>query len=136
MVEEKNRNWKKYVIIFWAFFALGVVSLVLLFILIAKGTLGFMPTFEELENPPNLLSSEIYSEDGNILDKYFINENRTHVNYSNLPPHLIDALVATEDVRFFRHSGIDVRGLARVFKGILTGDTSSGGGEHHQSATC
>jgi penicillin-binding protein 1A len=76
-----------------------------------------MPTFEELENPPNLLSSEIYSEDGKILDKYFIHENRTFVNYSNLPPHLIDALIATEDVRFFRHSGIDMRGLLRVFKG-------------------
>ncbi len=128
MAEEKNRNWKKYIVIFWTLFALGVVSVVLLFILIARGKLGFMPTFEELENPPNLLSSEIYSEDGNILDKYFINENRTHVNFSNLPPHLIDALVATEDVRFFRHSGIDVRGLARVFKGLVTGDASSGGG--------
>lgn len=128
MTTEKKRNWKKYIIIFWALFTLGIISITLLFFLIAKGQLGFMPTFEELENPPNILSSEIYSEDGMILDKYFIHENRTYVNYSNLPSHLIDALVATEDVRFFKHSGIDVRGLARVFKGILTGDSSSGGG--------
>lgn len=127
-IEEKKNNWKKYVIIFWSLFLAGVAGVVLLFVLVAKGTLGFMPTFEELENPPNILSSEIYSEDGNILDKYFINENRAPVNYSNLPPHLIDALIATEDVRFFRHSGIDVRGLLRVFKGIVTGDSSSGGG--------
>ncbi len=127
--EEKiNNNWKKPIIIFWSIFVLGVASVVILFALIARGTLGFMPTFEELENPPNLLSSEIYSEDGNILDKYFINENRAFVHYSNLPPHLMDALVATEDVRFFNHSGIDVRGLLRVFKGVVTGDASSGGG--------
>ena len=87
-----------------------------------------MPTFEELENPQNILASEIYSSDGKILDKYFINENRTNVEYEDLPQHLIDALIATEDVRFYRHSGIDLRGLARVVKGIFTGNTSSGGG--------
>lgn len=126
--EKKERKWKKYIVIFWTVFVLGVAAVVLLFALISRGTLGFMPTFEELENPPNLLSSEIYSDDGNILDKYFINENRAFVHYSNLPPHLINALIATEDVRFFSHSGIDVRGLLRVFKGIITGDSSSGGG--------
>ncbi len=126
--EVKNNNWKKYIIIFWSLFTLGVAGVVILFVLIARGALGFMPTFEELENPPNILSSEIYSEDGTILDKYFINENRASVQYSNLPPHLIDALIATEDVRFFRHSGIDARGLLRVFKGVITGDSSSGGG--------
>lgn len=128
MTEEKKRNWTKYIIIFWTLFGLGIISIVLLFFLVAKGTLGFMPTFQELENPPNILSSEIYSDDGKILDRYFIHENRVFVNYSNLPPHLVDALVATEDVRFYNHSGIDVRGLARVFKGIVTGDASSGGG--------
>src|SRR5690554_5374042 len=98
MTEGKNKNWKKYILIFWALFALAIASIALMFILIANGSLGFMPTFEELENPPNILSSEIYTEDGNVLDKYFIHENRAFVNFSNLPPHLIDALVATEDV--------------------------------------
>jgi penicillin-binding protein 1A len=128
MTEKKGANWKKYIIGFWMLLITGIAAVVLMFILIAKGQLGFMPTFDELENPPSILASEIYSEDGNILDKYFSNENRTFVNYENLPPHLIDALIATEDVRFFRHSGIDLRGLVRVFKGIITGNTSSGGG--------
>ncbi|SHF94406.1 penicillin-binding protein 1A [Mariniphaga anaerophila] len=128
MAKEEKKSWKKYIIGFWVLFALGIASVALLFVMIAKGNLGFMPTFEELENPPNILASEIFSEDGKILDKYFIHENRTFVNYENLPPHLIEALIATEDVRFFKHSGIDLRGLVRVFKGIVTGDTSSGGG--------
>ena len=128
MTKEKKKSWRKYIIWFWSLFLLGIAGLTLLFLMIAKGNIGFMPTFEELENPPNILASEIYSEDGKILDKYFIHENRTFVNFENLPPHLIDALISTEDIRFFRHSGIDLRGLLRVVKGIVTGDTSSGGG--------
>ena len=128
MNKEKNRNWKKYIVGFWALFVLGIACVALLFFMIARGQFGFMPTFVELENPPNILASEIFSEDGKVLDKYFIHENRTFVNYENLPQHLIDALISTEDVRFYKHSGIDLRGLARVFKGIVTGDTSSGGG--------
>ena len=77
----------------------------LFFFLIAKGYLGFMPSFEELENPKNILASEIFSDDGKILDKYFIRENRTYVDYKNLPPHLIDALIATEDVQFLQAFG-------------------------------
>ena len=128
MAGKENKNWKKYIIWFWSLFLLGIAGVAFLFIMIANGRIGFMPSFDELENPPNILASEIYSQDRKIIDKYFIHENRTYVNYENLPPHLIDALIATEDVRFFRHSGIDVRGLVRVFKGLITGDTSSGGG--------
>ena len=96
--------------------------------MMANGKMGFMPSFEELENPKNILATEIYFEDGKILDKYFVSENRTYVGYESLPPHLIDALIATEDVRFYNHSGVDLRGLFRVVKGIMTGDSSSGGG--------
>ena len=125
----KNTNkFKVYLITFWSLFLLGVGGVVLLFAMIANGKLGFMPSFEELENPKNILASEIYFEDGKIIDKYFVSENRTFVDYENLPPHLIDALIATEDVRFYRHSGVDLRGLVRVVKGIVTGDSSSGGG--------
>ncbi len=127
MTEKKN-IFIRYIIAFWTVVVLGIVGVFLLFFLIAKGKLGFMPSFEELENPQNNLATEIYSVDGKVLDKYFIRENRTYVNYENLPPDLIHALVATEDVRFYRHSGIDLRGLIRVVKGILTRDTSSGGG--------
>ncbi len=128
MSGENKKNRNKYIRWFWSIIFIGIFSVVVLFFAIAKGWLGFMPSFEELENPPNLLASEIYSSDGKILDKYFIRENRTFVGYENLPQHLIDALIATEDVRFYRHSGIDLRGLARVAKGVITGDTSSGGG--------
>ena len=127
-MEEKRFSIKKYLIALWALVLLFIGGVVLFFVLIANGKLGFMPSFEELENPKNVLATEIYFEDGKILDKYFVNENRTFVDYENLPPHLVDALIATEDVRFYRHSGIDLRGLLRVAKGILTGDSSSGGG--------
>ena len=127
MVENKL-NFRKYILWFWSVVLLFVAGSFLLFFLIANGMLGFMPSFEELENPRNILASEIYSEDGKVLDRYFIRENRTFVSYKNLPPELIDALIATEDVRFYTHSGIDLRGLARVVKGIVTNNTSSGGG--------
>ena len=125
---ENTSKFKIYLIAFWSLFVLGVGGVILLFVMIANGRLGFMPSFEELENPKNILASEIYFEDGKILDKYFVSENRTYVDYDNLPPHLVEALIATEDVRFYNHSGIDFRGLIRVFKGLVTGDSSSGGG--------
>ncbi len=125
---EKKINFRKYILWFWSVVILFVAGGFLFFFLIANGMLGFMPSFEELENPRNILASEIYSEDGKVLDRYFIRENRTFVSYKNLPPELIDALIATEDVRFYTHSGIDLRGLARVVKGIVTNNTSSGGG--------
>ncbi len=127
MAEEKV-NFKKYVFWFWSVVLFFIAGVFLFFFLIANGKLGFMPSFEELENPKNVLASEIYFDDGKVLDRYFIRENRTFVDYNNLPPHLIDALIATEDVRFFKHSGIDLRGLVRVVKGIITNNSSSGGG--------
>lgn len=127
-MEENKISFKKYILWFWSVVTFLIVFGFLFFFLIAKGKLGFMPSFEELENPKNILASEIYSEDNIILDKYFIRENRTYVDYKNLPPQLIDALIATEDVRFYTHSGIDLRGLVRVIKGIVTNDSSSGGG--------
>ncbi len=124
----KKVTFNKYVRGFWIIFISGVLGIFILFFLIANGHLGFMPTFDELENPESILASEIYSEDGVILDKYFYSENRSFIKYENLPQHLIDALIATEDIRFYNHSGIDLRGLVRVMKGIVTFDMSSGGG--------
>ncbi|MDO8929472.1 MAG: transglycosylase domain-containing protein [Bacteroidota bacterium] len=126
-MERDISNFKKYIRIFWITFASGVAAVFLLFFLIAEGWLGFMPTFEDLENPESLLASEVVSIDSVILGKYFM-ENRTFVNYEEFSPQLLNALIATEDVRFFEHSGIDIRGLFRVFKGILTADSKSGGG--------
>jgi len=86
-----------------------------------------LPKIKELENPKTDLASVIYSADYIHLGKYY-HENRTNIHFNNLPTTLINALIATEDERFFEHSGIDVRALARVVKGVLTGNSSQGGG--------
>lgn len=87
-----------------------------------------MPTFEDLENPDNNLASQVFSSDGELMGTYFL-QNRTFVDFNEVSPNMINALVATEDIRFRRHAGIDARGLARVvFKSILLGQSGSGGG--------
>jgi penicillin-binding protein 1A len=86
-----------------------------------------MPTFTDLENPEYYLAAEVISEDGVLLGKISI-ENLTWTDYKQLSPHLVDALIATEDVRYYRHSGIDIRGLGRAaFKTILLGQGTGGG---------
>ncbi len=123
-----NPQEKKYVIGFWVLYVLGVLSVVLIFVLISLGRMGPMPTFEQLENPRRNLASEVYSEDGQLLGKFYV-QNRVWTNYNDISPYVTDALIATEDVRFYRHSGIDVRGLGRVFvKTFLMGQSGAGGG--------
>ncbi|MCK9163412.1 MAG: transglycosylase domain-containing protein, partial [Bacteroidales bacterium] len=112
----------------WKLFAGLLIFIVIFFFGLSMGWLGFMPSFEELENPNSNLASEVYSEDGEILG-YIGIQNRSNVQYSELPQHLIDALIATEDVRFYKHSGVDFKSLFRVLgKTILSGDKGSGGG--------
>jgi penicillin-binding protein 1A len=128
--QEMNKDisvYKKYIRLFWTIYVSGVVAIILFFFMIAQGWLGEMPTFEDLENPESLLASEVVSADGVVLGKYF-KENRSFVNYDEINPVLIKALIATEDVRFYGHSGVDMRGLIRVVKGIVTADSNSGGG--------
>ena len=88
---------------------------------------GTLPGFEELENPQSNLASRVYSADGVELGKYY-KENRTNTKYNDLSHWLVEALVATEDARYYQHSGIDVRALGRVVKGVATGQKSQGGG--------
>lgn len=126
MEKEKNK-FRKYNLIFWSIYVGGLLMVGSLFYFIANGKLGEMPSFRELENPQSLLASDVVSRDHVVLGRYF-KENRSFINYDNLPKNLVDALVATEDVRFYEHSGIDLRGLLRVVKGVLTGNSSSGGG--------
>lgn len=126
-MEKELSTYRKYLKIFWIVFISGISSVILMFFMIAQGWLGFMPTFEDLENPENLLASQVISADGVVLGKYF-KENRSFVNYEELNADLLNALVATEDVRFFQHSGIDLRGLFRVLKGVATANTNAGGG--------
>ncbi len=118
----------KYILIAWGSFGSFILLLFLFFWLIAKGYLGFMPTFEELENPDRNLATEIYASDSVVIGTYF-KENRAKADYSELSPYLVDALVCTEDARFFKHSGVDIRGLGRVMiKTIIGGDKDAGGG--------
>ncbi|MBN3035344.1 MAG: transglycosylase domain-containing protein [Bacteroidales bacterium] len=121
-----SSKFRKYLWIFWISYAGFILLLVILFTMIATGRLGYMPSFEELENPRSCLASEVYSADHVLLGKFFI-ENRSDAVFGELSPHLVQALVATEDIRFFSHSGIDFKALLRAFSGVLTG-TNRGGG--------
>jgi penicillin-binding protein 1A len=122
-----RKKFNKY---FWIVFTTPFAVLALLLLLAAVGALGYMPSIEVLENPKINLASQVISEDGKMLGSfYYKNQNRTYVDYNELPKQLIDALIATEDIRFYRHSGIDAKGLARVvFKTVLLQQSSSGGG--------
>ena len=111
----------------WSLFLIFVLSVFLLFYGIVHNWFGEMPTFEELENPETNLATEIISADGKLLGTYYI-ENRSNVSYADISPDLIHALIAIEDVRFYEHSGIDLRALFRVAKGVATGNSDMGGG--------
>ena len=119
---------KSYLKLFWALFFLPIIIFAILFFLIANEHFGPMPSFIELENPENNLSSEIFSEDSVSLGKYYY-QNRSFVNYEDLSQNIVNALIATEDARFKKHSGIDARGLARVFlRTIVLNQKNAGGG--------
>lgn len=121
---------KRILILLWTLFVLGVVSVVLVFILIAKGVIGYMPPIEELQNPIDKYASQVISEDNVVLGTYArVNNNRVYATYDQLSPYIVQALIATEDKRFTRHSGVDLKGIFRAFfKSILLGQRSSGGG--------
>ena len=147
---QKNQNNKrklsfrsKIVLAMWIITFIGIAAVVTLFALAKNEKLGPMPSFDELENPKTNLATQIYSEDGEIIGTYFI-ENRTYLSYEELfpadrerwleidghkLPPIVAALLATEDVRFFDHSGIDFQATARVgIKTILLGQKDQGGG--------
>ena len=102
----KNINYYKKQ--FWKLFLYGLGILILFFTLASFGFFGSMPSFEDLENPESNLATEVISSDGVTIGKFY-NENRTPIKYEDLPPHLVKALVATEDERFYEHSGIDAK---------------------------
>ena len=125
----KEQRKKTFLTIFWGTAAGLFLITALLFILIANGKLGFMPTFEHLENPRTNIAAELYSSDGELLTTFFLGENRNPVDYKDLPPYLVNALIAREDHRFVDHSGIDGLGLMRVaVKTVLMQKSGEGGG--------
>ena len=114
------------IILIWVLITSPFTILFILVRLTAGGVFGELPTFDQLENPKNNLATEIISEDGKILGKYFF-ENRSKVKYNELPQNLVDALIATEDIRFRDHSGVDSRALLRAIFGVITLKSNSGG---------
>lgn len=117
---------KKIFIVLWGVFFIGIASATLLFYLIANGKMGYMPTFEELENPNNSLATEVITTDQKVIGKFYL-QNRSNVAYENLNTNLKNALLATEDIRYFGHTGVDFRALMRVIKGVFSGESQGGG---------
>jgi len=116
--------------IMWSLFGIAAGGAILFFLLISIGMIGYIPNIEELENPIDKYASQVISTDNQPLFTYSLgNDNRIFVDYSDLSPHLIEALIATEDIRYYSHSGIDVIGLGRViFKTLILSREESGGG--------
>ncbi len=128
MAKKRNNKDSKKIRTAWKLFAFLWIGVFLFFTLLSMGWLGFMPTFEELENPKSNQATEVISADGEILGFIGV-ENRSNITYDELSPNLVNALIATEDVRFYNHSGIDPRSLVRVlFKTLIGRQSSSGGG--------
>lgn len=113
--KKTNNGFSKFIKWFWSLFFIGALSAALIFLLASWGVFGELPTYEHLENPETNLATEIISSDGVTLGKLYLDDNRTPIKYEDLPENLVNALVATEDARYFTHSGIDARGTLRAF---------------------
>ena len=127
MASQKNnidKDIKYYKSKFWKLFFYGLGGMLLFFLFASWGLFGSMPSFEDLENPDSNLATEIISSDGVIIGKYF-EKNRSQLKYSDLPQNLVQALVATEDLRFYEHSGIDGRGTLRAVFSLGTSGGAS-----------
>lgn len=120
----KQPRYKIFLIWFWCLFIGGLATAFFVIWLITKGALGYLPPLEELQNPKNSFASEVISADGVSLGRYYRHENRVGVQYADLSPNLINALVATEDVRFYEHTGVDFKSM---FRAILKLGRAGGG---------
>jgi len=129
LTQESNFR-KKFSRWFWGLFGFGILSIVLIFVFIWIGWIGYLPPIDELQNPINKYATEIYSSDLQVLGQFSKSKNnRVKTEYNQISENVINALVATEDVRFYDHSGIDGIALARaaVFRGIFQIKSSGGG---------
>src|SRR5450759_2081883 len=114
----KNTTMKRSVKILW-YTVLGGTGLFLVMLLFAQlGVFGKIPSMQDLENPQANLASEIYANDGTTLMGKIYAENRSSVDFKDISPHVIDALISTEDERFYEHSGIDAKSIARAVYGL------------------
>jgi penicillin-binding protein 1A len=119
-MKAKSGTYQRSVKIFWFLFSIGVFSFMSIFLAAGLGLLGKMPEFRQLENPKTNLATQIYSSDNKVIGKFYYNDNRTPLYYEEIPKNLIDALIATEDERFYDHSGIDLRSTLRAI--VYLGD--------------
>ncbi len=119
-----EKKYKLYSFLLWLFFLTPISLIAFVFYYASIGGFGEMPDLEVLENPKTNLASEVISSDGKTLGKYYFNDNRTPVTFDELPSHLVDALIATEDIRFYSHSGIDFK---RTFGAALKFGQDGGG---------
>ena len=110
----KKTNFSKQKRWFWLLFICGISLIPVIFLLASFGTFGSMPDHTALENPRTNLATEVISSDGVTLGKFYYEDNRTPVSFNELPKHLVEALIATEDIRYFDHAGIDARGTLRA----------------------
>lgn len=114
---------KRFIHILWAVFGTGILMVILAFVAIWFGMIGYMPDIEDLQNPINRFATQVYSADGKVLGTWNLNkENRIVIPYKKMSPYLIKALVATEDERFYEHSGIDFRALGRAMSSVVSWD--------------
>ena len=110
-----NRGtYRRYIRLFWIVFSIGILSFVSIFLAAGFGFLGKMPEFRQLENPKTNLATQVFSADNQVIGKFYYNDNRTPLYYEEIPKNLINALIATEDERFYDHSGIDLRSTIRA----------------------
>ena len=123
--EKAKKNYRKFVIWFWILFG-GPVLGVLLFVLGVR-MFADLPKIEDLQNPKTLLATEVYSADMKVLGKYYA-ENRTNVKFKDISPNVVNALIATEDARYYDHSGVDIYSLFRAITGPLLRRSNTGGG--------
>ncbi len=125
-----TKKQKNIIRIFWTLYIVGVLSVVMIFAAIANGMIGYMPPVEQFENPIDKYASQVISVDGKMIGSYAQSKNnRIFVSFKDLSPSLVNALIATEDIRFVSHSGIDIKGLLRaVVKRGLLFQKSGGGG--------
>ena len=108
------KSFKTYIKVFWALFVLGILGFASLFYMASVGLFGEMPTFDRLENPQTNQATQIMSVDGKVLGTFYLEENRNPISFEELPENLVQALLATEDIRFYDHSGIDALGTFRA----------------------
>lgn len=113
--KQKQSAFRKYIHVLWGIFLLGVTGIIVLFGGAALGIFGPMPDLQQLENPRTNLATQIISSDGTILGKYYFDDNRTPIGFDEIPTDMVEALIATEDERFYDHAGIDWRGTLRAF---------------------